>query len=655
MKKILIFFTFAVLALFLVHPVQNGDTWMHLKSGQLMIERMQVLSIDDYSYTIAGKEWLNHQWLSQVIFYFVYKLFGVNGLIFFLAIVIFFAFILLFINTYRRNSWLLSVFLVLLVMLFSLEQFLIRPLIFSLFLFSLFIFILHRYKYVWPPEKEKYLYALIPLQIFWVNLHGAAIMGIFLVWAYIAGEFIDNNIRRNFKNYFYIRKSKYKKLLYVGILVVVSAGLTPYGYRAILFPINELKEMYFLTEWAPALHKDIFLNFGAMPYYRLFLLISICVFIFRINLISSANIIIFGSLLYLSLSGKRHLPLYGFAIAPCISEYLRGIELRKVPLYIKKFFIGALSIALALYLVLLVKDIITGRYYVRKKIESWVGLGKVGYPEKAVDFLLKSGLKGNMFNDFSSGCDLIWGLYPEKKVFIDGRNTIYGSKFIEDNYVGPLIDTFLFERVVDKYNITYVFLNDYVSNNIEKIVPYLYHSENWKLIFFDDMACIFVKNTESNFEIINKYHVDLREKKEVIKLNKFKWQIFYPKGYINRAAFYEKAGLLDMAIDTLRDTLLIAPEAEDGYCNLGILYLKKEMWLDAVEEFKKAIKLNKKSLTAHNNLGAVYIKLGRYKDAIDQFKKVLWLNPLYVEAIYNIRIATRGYKNQKLLYKNTGM
>lgn len=367
MKKILIFFTFAVLALLLIHPAQNGDTWMHLKSGQLMIEKMQVLTKDDFSYTAAGKEWLNHQWLSQVIFYFVYKLFGVNGLIFFSAIVIFSAFILLFINIYRKNNWLWSIFLTVLIILFSQEQFLARPLIFSLFLFSLFIFILHRYKYVWPPEKERYLYALIPLQIFWVNLHGAAIMGIFLVWAYITGEFIDNNIRRNFKNDFSIKKNKYKKLLYVGILVLVSAGITPYGYKAILFPINEFKEMYFLTEWAPALNKDILLNFGIMPYYRLFLLISICIFIFRANFISSADIIIFGSLLYLSLSGKRHLPLYGFAIAPCISEYLRGIEFRKAPLYIKKFFISALSIALILYLVLLTKDIITGRYYVKKE------------------------------------------------------------------------------------------------------------------------------------------------------------------------------------------------------------------------------------------------------------------------------------------------
>ena len=78
----------------------------------------------------------------------------------------------------------------------------------------------------------------------------------------------------------------------------------------------------------------------------------------------------------------------------------------------------------------------------------------MNYPKEAMDFLKKSGLEGNMFNDYASGCFLIGELYPSRKVFIDGRNTIYGAKFITENYVDCLKSPLLFENLVNRYNIT---------------------------------------------------------------------------------------------------------------------------------------------------------------------------------------------------------
>jgi len=688
MKYILISLTFIILALLLIRPVNEADTWMHIKTGEIMVKDMRITQVDEYSYTKTGEKWLNHQWLSQVIFYLIYKFSGINGLIIFSAIIIFFAFVFLFINLYRKDSWLLAVFLTLLVILFSQYVFLARPLIFSLLLFSLFILILHRYKYalssakdnlyIRPPQKlmagsvfrlwlwfDKLttsrtipsevegkpgwapLYALIPLQILWVNLHGSSIMGIFLIWAFIIGEFIDTRIRHDFKNEFVIKGNRYKKLLFVGIALIISSGINPYGYSAIFFPIVEFKGMGFINEWAPSVYKDIFLNFDIMPYYRLFLLISILVFIFKGRAISSSHIIIFGSLLYLSLSGKRHLSLYGFAIAPCIVEYLKGINFKAVSLRLRKFFLYFASIVLVLYLVVLGKDIVTGRYYANQSTYRWFGLGRVNYPEEAMNFLEKSGLEGNMFNDYSSGCFLIERLYPLKKVFLDGRNTIYGAKFITENYGNCLKDPLLFEALVKKYDINYVFLY-YGFSNMAALIPHLYYSQNWQLVFLDDKVCIFARNIERNASLIKKYHVDLTKIKEVAKLNRYSWQRAYPMDYINRAIFYETVGLVDMAIITLKDILVIAPYARDVRYNLGALYLKKEMYEDAIKEFKQAIKINMMDADAYNNLGVAYARTAKYKDAIEQFKKVLFLYPLHVDAKRNLRSARIDFEMEKL-------
>lgn len=641
MKNILIFLTFVILILLLVHPVDNNDLWMHIRTGEVMLENMSVASVDDYSYTVQGREWLNHQWLSQVIFFLVYRSSGVSGLIFLQAIAVFLAFLLIFLSAYKKDNWLLSVCLIFLVILFSQERFLVRPHIFSVFLFTVFIFVLHKYKYAWPDKKGRILYALIPLQILWVNLHAASIMGIFLVWAYIFGEFIDNRFRRDLRNGSLIRDGKYRRLLSVGILLVVSIGLTPYGYKAILFPLIERSEMFFIHEWLPSMYKDVFLGAGVMPYYRFFLLISFFVFISRAKRISTAHIIVFASLLYLSLSSRRHVVLYGLAMMPYIVQYAQGISFQRIPLRLKRFFKKTVIVMLTLYLVFLGMDIFSGRYYIKMGNSLRLGLGRVGYPDDAIDFLEKSGIEGNMFNDYGSGCYLIWRLYPDKRVFIDGRNTIYGADFIRKQYIEPLRDPLLFERLIKRHDIGYAFLYYALSmGNLTDIIPYLYHSKDWALIYFDGKACIFARNNKENSGIIDKYDIDL----EKMPISDRRRENVYD--YINTALFYEYIGAIDNAVGTLKQAILIKPDMGDLYYNLGTLYLKKGLWRNAIMEFKNALSLNRTDMGARNNLGMAYAQMGNFSSAIEEFKRVLRFRPFHPEARQNLRRAVRDRENK---------
>ena len=641
MKNLLIFLTFAILVLLLVHPVDNNDLWMHIRTGEAMLENMSVASVDDYSYTVQGREWLNHQWLSQVIFFLVYRFSGVNGLIFLQAIAVFLAFLLIFLSAYKKDNWLLSVCLIFLVILFSQERFLVRPHIFSVFLFTVFIFVLHKYKYAWPDKKGRILYALIPLQILWVNLHAASIMGIFLVWAYIFGEFIDNRFRQCPGSGPLISDGKYRRLLYVGILLVISTGLTPYGYRAILFPLIERSEMLFIYEWLPSMHKDVFLSAGVMPYYRLFLISSFFIFVFRAKRISTAHIIVFASLLYLSLSSRRHVVFYGLAMTPYIAQYAEGIKFQKTPLQLKQFFRQIVIVILSLYLILLGIDISSGRYYVKMGNSLKLGLGRIGYPDEAIDFLESSGIEGNMFNDYGSGCYLIWRLYPDKRVFIDGRNTIYGAGFIRKKYIEPLRDPLLFEKLVKKHDIGYVFLHYALSmGNLTDVIPYLYHSKDWALIYFDGKACIYARNNKENSGIIDRYDMDL----EKMPISDRRREKVYD--YIHAALFYEYIGVIDNAIDTLKQAILIKPDMGDLYYNLGTLYLKKGLWRNAIKEFKNAIRRNGTDMDARNNLGMAYARAGNFRDAIEEFKNVLWFRPFHPEARQNLRRAVRDRENK---------
>ena len=58
----------------------DQDLFIHLKLGQLTVEAGRVLRQDIFSYTAAGHPEETHAWLSQVLFWTVFRYFGETGL-----------------------------------------------------------------------------------------------------------------------------------------------------------------------------------------------------------------------------------------------------------------------------------------------------------------------------------------------------------------------------------------------------------------------------------------------------------------------------------------------------------------------------------------------------------------------------------------------
>ena len=52
-------------------PVQS-DTWWQLRAGQDFWQTGSVVLEETYSHTAAGRFWINHEWLSEALFYALY-------------------------------------------------------------------------------------------------------------------------------------------------------------------------------------------------------------------------------------------------------------------------------------------------------------------------------------------------------------------------------------------------------------------------------------------------------------------------------------------------------------------------------------------------------------------------------------------------------
>jgi hypothetical protein len=105
-------------------------------------------------------------------------------------------------------------------------------------------------------------------------------------------------------------------------------------------------------------------------------------------------------------------------------------------------------------------------------------------PVKALKFIKKAGLSGNMLNDYLYGGYLIWAA-PEHKVFVDGRADIYDPAGMLVEYNKWNASDTDFANLLHKYQISFC-LVPYNSRNIRllQMLP------AWKLIYSDKFAAV---------------------------------------------------------------------------------------------------------------------------------------------------------------------
>ncbi len=68
-------------AVFACYPLYSTDTWWHLAAGRLIAQTGSVPRVDPFLYTSPGRRWIDYSWSAQWLFYEVYTLGGVTGLI----------------------------------------------------------------------------------------------------------------------------------------------------------------------------------------------------------------------------------------------------------------------------------------------------------------------------------------------------------------------------------------------------------------------------------------------------------------------------------------------------------------------------------------------------------------------------------------------
>ncbi len=107
------------------------------------------------------------------------------------------------------------------------------------------------------------------------------------------------------------------------------------------------------------------------------------------------------------------------------------------------------------------------------------------FPVNAVDWLEENPIEGNGFNHFPWGGYLLYRLWPEQLVFIDGQTDFYGEDLTRQ-YERVITLSPGWQQVFREYDISWVLIP-----SESPLASYLDASEDWEMVFSDQTAVIF--------------------------------------------------------------------------------------------------------------------------------------------------------------------
>lgn len=530
-KLLVTLFTFLFLFAGFLHPItaMTQDLGRHLKTGEIIVRTQSVPKTNLYSYTYPDFLFINHHWLSEVVFYLLYQVGGFNLLLFATVFAVMLAYGLVYFFSLKQAGSVTLAFASLLYLSTLFERTDVRPEIFSFLFLSIFIVILYRYR----ERFTRWIFLLPLLELFWVNIHvyfiiGIAVLGLFLLDAFIT-------------------KRKHLHSRYTGIFVVVflvsvlTTLLNPNGIAGALYPfrifanygytIEENQTVFFLWEYSQKPTILFFWGSVALLFTGLFATAK------KGRVIDFLLAIFFT---ILAASAIRNFPLFVFAtFIPFVREWsLIEKELSK-----KIVFIGLLCI-LGLFVWQTV-DVVK---------QKPLGVGVVSGATLAADFFIKQNLKGPIFNNFDIGSYLGFRLYPKDlpagrqgKVFVDGRPEAYPVSFFKQIYIPMQEDPAVFAKIDQKYNFnTIFFAHTDQTPWAEAFLQSIVKNSDWHIVYLDDTVVILSrekkatpilrvdeKDVQSLFRLARFYQITGEKEKEqavyqkILSLDPFSCPVLY--------------------------------------------------------------------------------------------------------------------------------
>jgi tetratricopeptide (TPR) repeat protein len=571
----------------------DPDIWFHLKSGEI-IASQGVIHHDVFSYTATGREWFPHEWLFEVTVYLLNHWFGFVAIQLGVALLSTYIVWLLceMFTKVVRMSWPLSWLTAWLFFVLTRDFVTSRPhlIAYALLLTNIYILLL------FVKLHKNYVWATLPITILWANIHGSIVLNVWLFVAYTALAWWEGWMEDSSQKFRQGKILLAYTVATIGLTTLLPPLYTTQWRQLWLFWQHRHVVQNFLNEWMPIW----ILNPWTAGVY------------------STLALIIIGFWVWITLSHQRWRkqgwlwPLFIFI--PLAFTATRNLWLG----YMGLAFMAGSTVSQ-----------VSSHLFRQKRVITWSAsiiliAVSAGYlwqlmtalptsmPEQATQFIKNQHLAGNMWHSFGQGGYLLYHLYPDQKVFFDGRADLYlcceMPEFLEITQAkyAPAADfATRLNALWDHHDISFVILPT-TPNTIWRATSNILQKDTaWSLVFWDDQAEIYVRRDSQNTAILRA------------------WAAHVATPYENSPYL---AGQEETAQKEYMHMVTVADSARSRNA-LGVISLRLGNISQAETEFAQAVRLNPLFDSPYLNLGEIAASRGDLPQAVQYYEKALEIAP----------------------------
>ncbi|MFN3653664.1 MAG: hypothetical protein ACK47B_29140 [Armatimonadota bacterium] len=419
-----------------LNPIAVTDFWWQARTGEIIVRTGEIPKRDVLSWTAEGQPWVVHEWLTEVFFYYALMYLPEWVLVAYKAGLAALACALVLARSWVRSGSIAVAIVAAVWAGYLVRHYAdLRPQMVSFVLLAGLLLALELYRTSRSPLLERALpWVLPPLFALWANLHGGVVVGLILAVVWVVGDAVGA--------WLFDEESPELVPLAVGVGASLFAVLlNPNGYHVYTYPFEVLKHpevMDFITEWySPNFHNP------AMQAFRYLLMACI-----GFGLLSRGRdrVRVTETLLLLAVThaaftAQRNTATFGIVAAPIAAGALVSAwkapdllaplrEISREP-FVRA--LGAATLALALGLYLIPREypkewIAAEQRWVKVPPDRWYeyGANLKYFPYDAVA-QMRAGVNWpeRAYIDYTWGGFISWMLWPQRKVFIDGRAEVY--------------------------------------------------------------------------------------------------------------------------------------------------------------------------------------------------------------------------------------
>jgi hypothetical protein len=468
-------------------PLWPNDFWWHLKIGEYIYVNHSIPTTNMYAWTLPADEpFFYAAWLSELLFYIIYRLGGIPLIHTMRTILIGITFWLVAIEAKRRSkSWRITTIAITFLCLMIINNLLVRTQIWAFLPFITTYIVLKRYTE--GNLNWRWLLLCPACMIIWVNVHGSFVLGLILIAIFFLGEIISKVSKQS-------RSLNWHQIgwigctgLFSGLAVLINprfVGIINYTLKLLTDPSSQ----QLVEEWQSPTPQGL-----ANIFFFISVLFFIIILAYSKYRLTPTEIILYVGFLWLAWSGQRYVIWYGLISTPILARLLRDVPLKLLSFIPQKNWLNLVLVVVLIIPVVAIQPWFVEQLPLPDTYWQQVLRGSPAGPLLSVDTpvasaeYLKSHPGGHLFNEMGYGSYLIWAI-PDQGVFMDPRVELFPYDQWMD-YIHIKNGT-NYNELLTKYGVDRILLD---KKLLPDLAAALTKDQLWKLEYNDQYSQIWLK------------------------------------------------------------------------------------------------------------------------------------------------------------------